>query len=59
MNFVEEQDYKICTWKDWLQYKRSRCQIYTRIMWYFRPVSSFNAWKKSEFYQRKNYKPNI
>lgn len=35
-----------------LQSKRTKCEIYTRVMWYFRPVSHFNIWKKSEFYSR-------
>jgi len=34
--------------------ERTRCQIYTRVMGYHRPVTSFNIWKKSEFYSR-NY----
>lgn len=32
--------------------ERTICEIYTRVMWYHRPVSSFNIWKKSEFYSR-------
>jgi hypothetical protein len=32
--------------------ERTKCEIYTRVMWYFRPVSSFNIWKRSEFYSR-------
>jgi len=32
--------------------ERTKCEIYTRVMWYFRPVSHFNTWKKSEFYSR-------
>jgi len=56
MNFAEEQKYKTCTWKDWKEKKRTRCEIYTRVMWYYRPVSSFNIWKKSEFYWRKEFK---
>ncbi len=36
--------------------KRTRCQIYTRVMWYCRPVSNFNIWKKAEFYSRKYFK---
>lgn len=35
---------------------RTPCQIYTRVMWYFRPVSMYNVWKKSEFYSRKYFK---
>jgi hypothetical protein len=31
---------------------RTKCEIYTRVMWYFRPVSHYNVWKKSEFYSR-------
>ncbi|MFK7779546.1 MAG: anaerobic ribonucleoside-triphosphate reductase [Candidatus Gracilibacteria bacterium] len=34
--------------------ERTRCQIYTRVMGYHRPVTSFNIGKKSEFYSR-NY----
>ncbi len=36
----------------WEEIERTRCQIYTRVMWYHRPVISFNLWKKSEFYSR-------
>jgi len=35
---------------------RTRCEIYTRVMGYFRPVSHFNIWKKSEFYSRTYFK---
>ena len=38
---------------------RTKCEIYTRVMGYHRPVSSFNIWKKSEFYSRKYFKENI
>ncbi len=37
---------------------RTKCEIYTRVMGYHRPVSSFNIWKKSEFYSRKYFKVN-
>lgn len=36
--------------------ERTKCEIYTRVMGYFRPVSHFNTWKKSEFYSRKYFK---
>lgn len=36
--------------------ERTRCQIYTRVMGYHRPVTSFNIWKKSEFYSRNYFK---
>jgi len=32
--------------------ERQRCEVYTRVMWYHRPVSQFNAGKKSEYYSR-------
>lgn len=35
---------------------RTKCEIYTRVMWYHRPVTSFNIWKKSEFYSRTYFK---
>jgi len=37
---------------------RAKCEIYTRVMGYYRPVSQFNIWKKSEFYFRKCYDYN-
>jgi len=36
--------------------QRTKCEVYTRVMWYFRPVSHFNIWKKSEFYSRTYFK---
>lgn len=35
--------------------KRTPCEIWTRVMWYLRPVSHYNIWKKSEFYSRKYF----
>mgnify|MGYP001773822393 CR=1 FL=1 len=35
---------------------RTKCEIYTRVMGYHRPVSYFNIWKKSEFYSRTYFK---
>lgn len=37
------------------QSKRTPCEVYTRVMWYLRPVSAYNLWKKSEFYWRKYF----
>lgn len=31
---------------------RTKCEIYTRVMGYYRPVTQFNNGKKSEFYTR-------
>jgi hypothetical protein len=33
--------------------ERQRCEIWTRVMGYHRPVSSFNIGKQGEFYERK------
>jgi len=37
---------------------RTKCEIYTRVMGYYRPVSQFNTGKKSEFYSRKCFTQN-
>lgn len=37
---------------------RTRCEIYTRVMGYYRPVSQFNNGKKSEFYTRTYFDEN-
>lgn len=39
--------------------KRVPCEIYTRVMGYYRPVSQFNNWKKSEFYSRTYFEETI
>ena len=36
--------------------KRTKCEVWTRVMWYHRPVSSYNVWKKSEFFSRQYFK---
>lgn len=33
--------------------ERQPCEIWTRVMGYHRPVSSFNIGKKGEFHERK------
>lgn len=33
--------------------ERQPCEVWTRVMGYHRPVSSFNTCKKGEFYERK------
>jgi anaerobic ribonucleoside-triphosphate reductase len=35
--------------------ERQRCEIWTRVMGYHRPVSSFNIGKKSEAKERKYF----
>lgn len=36
--------------KGWIP--RTKCEVWTRIMGYFRPVSQFNAGKKAEYAER-------
>lgn len=45
-------------WSDWKVYQRTKCEVWTRVMWYIRPVSGFNEWKKSEFYSRTAFDEN-
>jgi len=34
---------------------RTRCEVWTRVMGYHRPVTHYNEGKKAEFYSRKFY----
>lgn len=34
------------------QPERQKCEVYTRVMGYHRPISQFNEGKKSEYYSR-------
>jgi len=36
--------------------ERKKCEIWTRCMGYFRPISHFNKGKKSEYKERKWFK---
>ena len=44
--------------KEWKEISRTPCEVYTRVMWYLRPVSNYNFGKKSEFYSRKYFEEN-
>ena len=35
--------------------ERQRCEVWTRVMGYHRPVAAFNPGKKSEHYGRKHF----
>lgn len=39
--------------------ERTRCEVWTRVMGYHRPVSQFNRGKKSEHYSRKHFKESV
>ena len=38
-----------------VQQKRTKCEVWTRVMGYHRPVLSFNMGKKSEHYSRQHF----
>lgn len=38
-----------------LQAQRTRCEVWTRVMGYHRPVANFNIGKKSEHYSRTHF----
>jgi hypothetical protein len=35
--------------------ERTRCEVWTRVMGYHRPVSAFNAGKRSEHVERRHF----
>ena len=35
--------------------ERTRCEIWTRVMGYHRPVTSFNPGKQAEYAERRNF----
>lgn len=35
--------------------ERTRCEVWTRVMGYHRPVAGFNVGKKGEFQERKYF----
>ena len=35
--------------------QRTKCEIYSRIVGYLRPVGQWNDGKQSEYYDRKNF----
>jgi len=39
-----------------LRNKRQKCTVYTRVMGYHRPVTSFNLGKTGEHIERKQFK---
>ena len=39
--------------------ERTKCEVWTRVMGYHRPVSHFNVGKKAEHYSRKHFLETI
>jgi anaerobic ribonucleoside-triphosphate reductase len=38
-----------------LESKRTECEVYSRVVWYLRPVSQWNKGKQQEFSDRKMF----
>lgn len=45
-----------CTNEHAQEQPRTRCEVWTRVMGYHRPVSHYNVGKKAEHYSRKHFK---
>lgn len=41
------------------EHERQRCEVWTRVMGYHRPVASFNTGKKGEFSERVCFKEPV
>ena len=46
---------RILTVADLKASERQRCEVWTRVMGYHRPVSEFNPGKKGEHYERTHF----
>ena len=56
MSEIEIIEQKIAELKDKAdQVKGKKCEVYTRIVGYYRSVDNWNEGKKEEFKKRKNY----
>lgn len=42
-----------------LESKRTKCEVYSRIVGYLRPVQQWNPGKTQEFYDRKVFKVDV
>jgi hypothetical protein len=52
MNDLNKTEYQKVTIATLDESRRTRCEVWTRVMGYHRPVSSFNIGKKGEFKER-------
>ena len=52
MNDLNKTEYQNVTIASLDESRRTRCEVWTRVMGYHRPVSSFNTGKKGEFKER-------
>lgn len=49
------EDQKELTVDDLTDEERQPCEVWTRVMGYHRPISSFNIGKKAEYQERKSF----
>ncbi len=49
---IERQEQELITLRD---EERQRCEVWTRVMGYHRPVASFNIGKQGEFAERRYF----
>lgn len=61
MNKTNTQDKKVLEEKEMkeLESKRTKCEVYSRIVGYLRPVQQWNPGKTQEFYDRKVFKVDV
>jgi len=52
MNDLNKTEYQNVTIATLNESRRTRCEVWTRVMGYHRPVSSFNIGKKGEIKER-------
>ena len=52
---TQTSDIAACTQSVLLESERQRCEVWTRVMGYHRPVASFNIGKQGEFAERKHF----
>ena len=52
---TQTPDTAACTQSVLLESERQRCEVWTRVMGYHRPVASFNIGKQGEFAERKHF----
>ena len=44
---------------DVVEAQRTKCEVWTRVMGYHRPVQNFNVGKKSEHYSRQHFVESV
>lgn len=45
--------------REWFEKRRTKCEVWSRVMGYHRPVEFFNKGKQAEFAERKLFKESL